>query len=212
MSRAVDLNADVGEGLDDIDRLLLDSITSANVACGFHAGGEHVARPLCAAAAKRGIAIGAHVSYRDRDGFGRHELGTPLDEVEREVREQVELLREWSAGRVAYAKPHGALYHRMQSDRACAEAIRSGAGALPVLGLDVAEGFADRGYADGGKLIARGEPGALLDADAAVAQAVRLAPGFRSICLHSDSPGAAELAIRVRRALADAGFDVVPFA
>lgn len=204
---AVDLNADVGEGFDDMP--LLDAITSANVACGFHAGGEDVARPLCGAAAERGIAIGAHVSYRDRDDFGRRELGTPADVIRDEAREQVELLQAWSGDRVAYIKPHGALYHRMQSDPDVA--LVMGSFGLPVLGLDVTEGFADRGYR-GDRLIPRGEPGALLDADAAVVQAVRIAGDFRSICIHGDSPGAAELAARVRNALRDAGFELAPFA
>jgi UPF0271 protein len=203
----VDLNADVGEGFDDMP--LLDAITSANVACGFHAGGEEVARPLCAAAAARGIAVGAHVSYRDRDGFGRQEIGTPARQIGREAREQIEHLQEWSGGRVAYVKPHGALYHRMQRDPEAAGAIA--ACGLPVLGLDIAEGFADRGYRDG-RLIPRGEPGALLDADAALAQAVRIAREFRSICVHGDSPGAAALAMRVRDALVAAGFELAPFA
>lgn len=203
----IDLNADVGEGYDD--EPLLESITSANVACGFHAGGEDVARPLCDAAAARGIAIGAHVSYRDREGFGRVELGTPPDVIRDETREQLELLQEWSGGRVAYIKPHGALYHRMQRDPDVALTIA--AFALPVLGLDVTEGFADRGYRDG-RLIPRGDPGALLDADAAVAQAVRIAGDVRSICLHGDSPGAAALATRVRDSLVAAGFELAPFA
>lgn len=204
----VDLNADVGEGFDDMP--LLDAITSANVACGFHAGGETAARPLCAAATERGIAIGAHVSYRDREGFGRRELGTPAEEIARETRLQIELLQKWSDGHVRYVKPHGALYHRMQRDADVAEAIASCG--LAVLGLDVTEGFADRGYGADGRLVPRGEPGALLDEDAAVAQALRLAREVRSICLHGDSPGAAALAVRVRDALAAAGFELVSFA
>lgn len=202
----IDLNADVGEGFDDMP--LLDAITSANVACGFHAGGEDVARPLCAAATKRGIAIGAHVSYRDRDGFGRVELGTAPDVIAKEAHEQVDLLQGWSGGRVAYIKPHGALYHRMQSDQTVAQVFSSLG--FPVLGLDVSEGFADRGYR-GDRLVPRGEPGALLDAAAAVAQAVRIAGDFRSICIHGDSPGAAALALRVRDALRDSGFELAPF-
>jgi 5-oxoprolinase (ATP-hydrolysing) subunit A len=203
----IDLNADVGEGYDD--EPLLESITSANVACGFHAGGEEVARPLCDAAAARGIAIGAHVSYRDRDGFGRQELGAPAEVIAAETREQIALLRRWSGGRVAYVKPHGALYHRMQRDSEVAALMA--ALDLPVLGLDVAEGFADRGYRGDG-LIPRGEPGALLDADAAVEQAVRIAGDFRSICIHGDAPGAGALAARVRDALVAAGFELAPFA
>ncbi|HEV2593038.1 MAG TPA: LamB/YcsF family protein [Gaiellaceae bacterium] len=205
----IDLNADIGEGF--VDMPLLEAITSANVACGFHAGGEQVARPLCAAAAERGIAIGAHISYRDRPGFGREELGTPAAVVAEEAREQIALLQEWSGGRVTYVKPHGALYHRMRRDDDVAAAIA--AAGLLVLGLDVSEGFADRGYRGDG-LIPRGEPGALLNPDEAVAQAVRLARAgtFRSICLHGDSPGAVALAVRLRDALAAAGFELAPFA
>jgi UPF0271 protein len=210
----IDLNADVGEGFDENDAALLDSITSANVACGYHAGGKAIARRLCSAASARGIAIGAHVGYRDPDGFGRRELGIPADEVEREVFEQIGLLRAWSDGRVAYVKPHGALYHRMLRDPDCAEAIVRAAAGLPVLGLDVPEGFADRGYAADGTLVPRGEPGALLDAGAAAQQAVRLALAgdVRSICVHGDSPGAVELARAVRAALEEAGIDLAPFA
>jgi UPF0271 protein len=208
---AIDLNADVGEGLDEVDMQLLEVISSANVACGFHAGGETSARPLCAAAAERGVSVGAHVGYRDREGFGRRDLDVPPAQVEAETREQIALLRAWG-GHVVYVKPHGALYHRMQRDPACADAIRRGVGGLPVLGLDVTEGFADRGYGPDGRLIARGEPGALLGEDEAVAQALALAGRVQSICLHGDSPGAAALGHRLRAAFADAGIDVRAFA
>ena len=208
---AIDLNADVGEGLDEVDAQLLEVITSANVACGFHAGGESSARPLCAAAAAHGVSVGAHVGYRDREGFGRRDLDVPPEQVEAETREQIALLRGWG-GAVVYVKPHGALYHRMQREPACADAIRRAVEGLPVLGLDVTEGFADRGYAPDGRLIARGEPGALLGADEAVAQALTLVGSVRSICLHGDSPGAVELGRRLRAAFAGAGVDVRPFA
>ena len=155
---AIDLNADVGEGLDEVDRLLLEVITSANVACGFHAGSADTARALSAAAAARGVSVGAHISYRDREGFGRRELDIPLEQIEVEAREQLDLVRPWAR----YVKPHGALYHRMQREPACAAAIRRAAGELPVLGLDVIEGFADRGYGPDGRLVPRGAPGALL--------------------------------------------------
>jgi 5-oxoprolinase (ATP-hydrolysing) subunit A len=209
----VDLNADVGEGLDDVDRLLLESVTSASVACGFHAGGEETARRLCAAALERGMAIGAHVGYRDRDGFGRRELGIPAGQVEAETCEQVAALRAWG-GEVSYVKPHGALYHRMRRDPECAVAIRRAAGGLPVLGLDVAEGFADRRYAADGTLLPRGEPGAVLGPEESALQAVRLAREgrVRSICVHGDSPRAVEVAARVRAALTLVGAEVARFA
>ncbi len=210
---AIDLNADVGEGLDEVDQELLEVITSANVACGFHAGGEASARPLCAAAAQRGIAVGAHVGYRDREGFGRRELGIPPAQVEAETRDQIAALREWG-GHVTYVKPHGALYHRMQRETECADAIVRAVDGLPVLGLDVAEGFADRGYAPDGLLVPRDEPGALLGEEEAVAQALRLAHegSVRSICLHGDSPGAVALGRRLRAAFGVAGIELRPFA
>jgi 5-oxoprolinase (ATP-hydrolysing) subunit A len=210
---AIDLNADIGEGLDEVDRELLEVITSANVACGFHAGGETSARPLCAAAAERGVVVGAHVGYNDRGSFGRRELGIPPAQIEAETREQIAALREWG-GRVTYVKPHGALYHRMQRDAECAAAIVRAVDGLPVLGLDVAEGFADRGYGRDGLLVPRDEPGALLGEEEAVAQALRLAHEgrVRSICLHGDSPGAVALGRRLRAAFEADGIDLRPFA
>jgi UPF0271 protein len=208
---AIDLNADVGEGLDEVDVQLLEVITSANVACGFHAGGEASARPLCAAAAEHRVSVGAHVGYRDRAGFGRRDLDIGPPQVEEETREQIALLREWG-GDVVYVKPHGALYHRMQREPECAAAILRASAGLPVLGLDVTEGFADRGYLPDGRLVPRGEPGALLGEEEAVAQALTLVGRVQSICLHGDSPGAAELGRRLRAALRDAGVDVRAFA
>ena len=231
----IDLNADLGEGFDDADRALLDVVSSANVACGFHAGGEETATALCGAAAARGIAVGAHVGYRDRDGFGRRELGLPVTAIEAEAVEQIALLAEWAeaaGARVAYVKPHGALYHRASVDGDCAEALvraALAAGGLAMLafprslllehaqaaGLDaVAEGFADRGYAADGSLLPRGDPGAVLEPDAAVRQALELARagGVGSICLHGDTPGAAALGRRIRDGLAAEGFAVAAFA
>jgi len=210
----IDLNADIGEGFDESDLLLLDVITSANVACGFHAGGEGLARPLCAAANARGVSIGAHISYRDRDGFGRRDLDVAPEVLEAEAVEQIDALSSWCDGRIGYVKPHGALYHRMQREPACGNAMVRAARGLPILGLDVAEGFADRGYAADGTLVPRGEAGALLDPDAAVAQALRLAHEgrVRSICLHGDSPGAPELGRRVREALEADGVELRAFA
>jgi hypothetical protein len=100
-------------------------------------------------------------------------LGIPPAQVEAETREQIAALRAWG-GLVTYVKPHGALYHRMQREAECADAIVRAVDGLPVLGLDVAEGFADRGYAPDGLLVPRDEPGALLGEEA-VAQALRLA-------------------------------------
>jgi UPF0271 protein len=224
----VDLNADVGEGLTTDDELLR-VVTSANVACGFHAGDDATMRRLCEAARELGVAVGAHVGYRDPVGFGRRELDVEPSVIEAETLEQVERLQ--FHGQVAYVKPHGALYHRASIDEECAVAIVSGilaAGGPHALlafpgsllyavardaGLvAVAEGFADRAYDANGQLVSRSEPGALIDADAAVRQAVRLAGEVGSICVHGDSPDAVALARLVADGLRGAGFELQAFA
>lgn len=218
----MDLNADVGEGF-DTDDALLAIVTSANVACGFHAGSAATMRAVCALAAERGVAVGAHVSYRDREGFGRRDLDVAPHVVREEAAAQIAALQDASGGRVAYVKPHGALYHRASVDDACAAAIAAAAGDLPLLGFPgsrllahagrgFVEGFADRGYAADGTLLPRGEPGAILDADAAARQAVEVAERVDSICVHGDSPAAPEIAARVRAALEGAGHELRPFA
>jgi len=225
MTPVVDLNADVGEG-SDADEELLETVTSANVACGFHAGDARTMRAACDAAAAAGVTIGAHVSYRDRESFGRRELDVDTSTIRDETAEQIEALQAASGGRVAYVKPHGALYHRASVDDACAAAIVAASAPLAVLGFPgsrlleraraaglaaVEEGFADRGYAMDGTLLPRSAAGALLDAAAAAAQAVALASQVRSLCVHSDTPGAAVLAARVRAALEQAGIELRPF-
>jgi UPF0271 protein len=218
----VDLNADVGEGF-DTDEALLAIVTSANVACGFHAGSPETMRQVSALALERGVAIGAHVSYRDREGFGRRDLDVAPHVVREEVAVQVAALREATGDRVAYVKPHGALYHRASVDDACAAAIAAAAGDLPLLGFPgsrllaharrgFVEGFADRGYAADGALLPRGEPGAVLDADEAARQAVEVAARVDSICVHGDSPDAPAIAARVRAALEAAGHALRAFA
>jgi 5-oxoprolinase (ATP-hydrolysing) subunit A len=228
----VDLNADVGEGF-PADAALFRLVTSANVACGFHAGDTETMRAACERAVAAGAAIGAHVSYRDREGFGRRPLPVVPATVAVEAADQIAALRAAAAAagaRVAYMKPHGALYHRASGDRECAEALVVAAAdaGLAVLGfpgssllacalegglLAVAEGFADRTYAADGSLVPREEQSALLDADAAARQALALAQGgtVQSICVHGDSAGAAALAARVRHALIDAGIELRSF-
>ncbi len=230
----VDLNADVGEGLPH-DGSLFELVTSANVACGAHAGSPETMRAACAAAVAQGVVVGAHPSFDDREGFGRRDLDTPPDVLRRQLAEQIESLLAAAAAEgtaVAYVKPHGALYHRATRDAACAAAIVSAAREhrLAVLawpgsrlleqaraaGLPaVAEGFADRAYTpDGDSLVGRGEPGAVLDAPHAAAQAVAIARagGVRSICVHGDSPDAPGIAASVRAALVEAGVELRPFA
>jgi len=224
----VDLNADLGEEVTD-DAGLLAVVTSANVACGFHAGTPATMRAVCAEAARLGVVVGAQVSYRDRANFGRvaHDVG--FDHLREQVAEQVGVLSQIAADEgsgVAYLKPHGALYHRVTDDVDQAAAVLAGSGSLPVLGfpgavlLDLAreagraaydEGFPDRGYAEG-RLVDRHAPGALLlDAREVARQAVALAPRVASLCVHGDSPGAVAHARAVRRALTGAGYRLASF-
>ena len=241
MPSAVDLNSDVGEGFGawpgGPDKELMSIITSANIACGFHAGDPSIMRRTCEMAVERGVAIGAHVSYPDLAGFGRRFIDMRPDELTDAVVYQLGALAGCAraAGSVVrYVKPHGALYntivrHREQAD-AVATAVRVFDPTLPLLGLpgtDSAieeaaaeqgltfcfEGFADRGYTPEGTLVPRGQTGALLtDETAATEQAIDLAGrGITSICLHSDTPGAAELAAAVAVGLLQAGFELRPF-
>jgi UPF0271 protein len=232
--RRIDLNADLGEGSPD-DAALLALVTSANVACGFHAGDEATMRAACREEATHGVAIGAHVGYRDREGFGRRPLLVPPDVIELEAVEQIATLRacaEEEGTAVTYLKPHGALYHRAAVDEDCARALvaaATGAGGIRAVlclagsallaradaaGLAaVPEGFADRGYQPDGSLVPRGRPGALLGEDAAVRQAEAIATtgSARSICLHGDSPAALRLASRIAHELRAAGIELAAF-
>ncbi|MFJ6845498.1 LamB/YcsF family protein [Streptomyces griseoluteus] len=198
----VDLNADLGEGfgrwqLTD-DEGLLSVVTSANVACGFHAGDAATMRRVCELAAARGVVIGAQVSYRDLAGFGRRAMDVPSAELAAEVAYQIgalEVFARAAGARVAYVKPHGALYNRVVRDEEQAGAVVDGvllAGArLPVLGLPgscllqaagkaglgaVPEAFADRAYTDEGTLVPRDREGAVVsDPEAVVARSLDLA-------------------------------------
>ncbi len=252
-TRCVDLNADLGESfgawrLGD-DDALLSIVTSANIACGFHAGDPLTIRRACAGAVARGVAIGAQVSYRDLPGFGRREMTVPPEELEAEILYQIAALdgvARAAGGRVSYVKPHGALYNRAARDpeqaAAIAAAVVSYDPGLPLLTLPgsateaaaaevrlraVTEAFADRGYADDGSLVPRGQPGALVTDPAAVAaravamvtdgvvesvsgHLVEVSP--RSVCVHGDTPGAVQIAAAVRAGLARAGVTLTPFA
>jgi UPF0271 protein len=200
--RTIDLNADLGEGfgawrLGD-DDALVDLVTSANVACGFHAGDPTTMRRVCARAAERGVAVGAQVGYRDLAGFGRRRIEYDPAELRDEVLYQIAALDGFcrvAGDRVRYVKPHGALYNTAAVDAAQAGAVVAAVldydAALPVLcqpgstlastaaaaGLAVvAEGFADRGYRADGTLAPRSAEGALLrDADTVAERARRMA-------------------------------------
>ncbi|MEU4557231.1 5-oxoprolinase subunit PxpA [Actinoplanes sp. NPDC023936] len=198
----MDLNADLGEGfgawkLGD-DDALLSVVTSANVACGFHAGDPSTMRRVCRTAAERGVAVGAQVGYRDLAGFGRRRIEYARDELRDDILYQVGALEAFcrAAGdRVRYLKPHGALYNTAAADPvqagAVVDAVLAWDPAMPVLcqpgsvlavaaaeaGLTVVgEGFADRGYSADGRLVPRSAPGALVHATGDVVErAVRMA-------------------------------------
>ncbi len=240
MPGVIDLNADVGEGfgrwtLGDDDGLL-GVVTSANVACGFHAGDPSIIRRTCRRAAEHGVTVGAQVSYPDLAGFGRRFIDIDEGELVDGVLYQIGALERLAlveGTSVRYVKPHGALYnaivHHERQAAAVVEALVLHGGGLPLLCLPgstvgrlaeargiriVEEGFADRGYRPDGTLVPRGESGALLTDPAAVAGQARLlvARGVRSVCVHSDTPGAAVLARAVRDALVADGTTVGPFA
>ncbi len=230
---AIDLNADLGEGMGD-DASLLALVTSANVACGFHAGDARSMRDTLREAARHGVAVGAHPSYPDRAGFGREPRRLPLDDVHADVLYQVGALLALCRAEgvpLVHVKPHGALYNQAAHDAdlalAIARAVRCVSSDLVLVGLAAsdamrraaesaglrfaAEAFADRRYAADGTLVPRSVPGAVLDDPAAVAtQAVALATagGADTLCLHGDTPGAVASARAVRAALAQAGVDV----
>ena len=200
----MDLNSDLGEGFGawkmGDDEAMLDIVTSANIACGFHAGDPSVMRRVCDLAAERGVAIGAHVGYHDLAGFGRRALDIAPDELADEVLYQIGALDSFAraaGSRVTYVKPHGALYNTAAVDVEQAAAIVDGLRrydpALALLCLPdsemqrqaekagvvtYAEAFADRAYTADGKLLSRKKPGAVLhDADLVAKRAVGMATG-----------------------------------
>jgi 5-oxoprolinase (ATP-hydrolysing) subunit A len=194
----VDLNADLGEGfgawrLGD-DEAMLDVVTSANVACGFHAGDPALLLRTCKAAAERGVRIGAQVGYRDLAGFGRRFIDATPDELSADVIYQIgalQALAHTAGSTVSYVKPHGALYNTIVNNhgqaRAVAEAVHAVDPNLPVLGLSgsvffaeartlglrtVPEAFADRSYRSDGQLVSRRERNAVLHDPAEIAERV----------------------------------------
>lgn len=193
---SIDINADVGEGMDDEE--LFPYVTSANVACGFHAGDPSTMDETVALALAHGVHVGAHPGLADKANFGRVAVELPADAVEQLVLYQVAALDGFvraHGARLTHVKPHGALYHQGSEfpdvARAIVEGVRrfdaslvlvGGAGSLLLeagreAGLPVAgEGFADRRYRPDGTLVSRKEPGALLtDPEEAAEQAVHLA-------------------------------------
>jgi UPF0271 protein len=196
--REMDLNADLGESfgvwrLGD-DDAMLDVVTSANVACGFHAGDAATLARTCCAAAERGVRIGAQVSYRDLAGFGRRFIDATPEDLRADVIYQIgalQALAHAAGSTVSYVKPHGALYNTIVSNhdqaRAVAAAVHAVDPGMPVLGLSgsaffaaahevglrtVPEAFADRAYRSDGQLVSRRLPNAVLHDVAEIADRV----------------------------------------
>jgi 5-oxoprolinase (ATP-hydrolysing) subunit A len=250
--RAIDLNSDLGESFGPWkmgdDGAMLDVVTSANVACGFHAGDPAGILRTLSAAAARNVAVGAHVGYRDLAGFGRRNMDPSSEELVGDVIYQIGALKGLAraAGTsVTYVKPHGALYNTIAFDaRQAADVITAIQAVDPELVLMalagsplveraqaaglrvVAEAFADRAYTADGQLVSRREPGAVLhDAEEVAERMVKLVREgvitsidgkptrikADSICVHGDSPGAVEMARRVRLRLHEAGITIAAF-
>jgi UPF0271 protein len=248
----IDLNSDLGEGFGawkmGDDDALLDIVSSANIACGFHAGDPTVMRRVTERAVDRGVTIGAHVAYRDLAGFGRRKIDIAPDELSDGVLYQIAALDGFAraaGGRVRYVKPHGALYNTAAVDEEQAWAVLDGLSrynrSLALLcppdsemsrqaekiGVRAfGEAFADRAYTAEGNLVSRKLPGAVLhDPDAVAARAVGIATtgtvttadggelriSARSLCVHGDTPGAVELARRIREKLVSANVHISSF-
>lgn len=228
MSREVDLNADVGEGLHD--EALMPFLTSVSVACGGHAGDrESMARTL-AAASRHQLRSGAHPSYPDRENFGRVEMAMSDDDLAESLLEQVTALSYVAADQgvaLTHFKAHGALYNRAWRDAGVAEVVAKViAGFNPSLAVfcppgsaqeaaaakanlrAVREVFLDRGYSPDGALINRGSQGDILyDPGALSEQISNLAPlEFDTMCVHGDNPAALELLRAVPELFAERGW------
>lgn len=251
---AIDLNADLGEwdsgtpGAEEArrgDERLMEQVTSVNVACGGHRGDLGSMQATVRAALERGVAIGAHPSFADREGFGRRELTPAPDVLRHTIAGQIAALAGVAAAAgtaLRHVKPHGALYNLAARDAAVAtcvvRAVADVDAGLAVVGLSgsvllaaargaglatLAEVFADRAYDDAGRLLPRGDAGAMItDPSAAAARLVRLLREGRvttaggreievaadTVCLHGDTPVAAEMARTIRCALDAAGIEV----
>lgn len=249
---AIDLNSDLGEGfgpwsLGD-DRAMLSLVTSANIACGGHASDPETMFATLSEAAARGVVIGAHPGYPDREGFGRRVIPMTSAEIGRMIAAQVGALAGVAAlagAKVRYVKPHGALANLAADRRDVAEAIvaavRAISPAMAVLAISgtelelasraagvpvFSEIFADRAYLPTGRLMPRGQSGAVLhDADEVaerligflrtglmpVADGASIPLAAQSICVHGDSPGAVGMARVIRDRLTSEGVALRPF-
>jgi UPF0271 protein len=232
-SRSIDVNADLGEGFSN-DRALLERVTSASICCGAHAGTPLAIRQTLRDAVARGVLIGAHPGYPDREGFGRRDQNLSANElislISTQITDLISIAAEEHAS-VSYLKPHGALYNQAQRERHVARAVVEAVRALawPLLGqpgsiletfareagiIYIAEGFPDRRYRDDGSLLPRSEPNAVLHEPHEIEeQVLRLINEGRvaTLCVHGDEPGAVATAALVRHVLAGHGIAVRSF-
>jgi UPF0271 protein len=227
----IDLNCDLGEGCGS-DAELIPLITSASIACGFHAGDAATAHATLRVAAHYGVQVGAHPSFADREEFGRRELVRSEEQVFEECVYQIGALVGLARAvgvPLRYVKPHGALYNMACRDVAYARPVIAAVEVfgLAVMGLPgsrletlsaarcpfIAEGFADRRYRSDGSLVPRSEPDAYVQEPVeAVHQAIALIQrGLRTLCVHGDNPKALEFVRELRAALAYQGITIRPF-
>lgn len=243
---SIDLNSDLGEGFGTYrcgdDEAILSIVTSANVACGFHAGDPEVMAQTFATARKRGVNVGAHPGFPDLWGFGRRPLPFSTGEIERLVAYQIgaaAALAAYSGHHISYVKTHGALGNIACKNRDVADAVARASRAVdsalaclaPALSELIAaseaigiasfqEIYADRGYAETGQLIPRGQPGAMIhDPEQAAKRVIdmiearaiitdrgmHLSTSIDSICVHGDSVHAVDTARLIRARLEQAG-------
>ena len=241
---SIDLNADLGEGA-EFDAELLQIVSSANIACGAHAGDAESMAMTVRDAISNGVAVGAHPGYPDREGFGRESGFMSGDALYESLTEQVKALADIATelgAHVTHVKPHGALYNDAVRNRDLADiiarVIAEAPGEPAFMGMAgteleraadqhgltfIAEAFVDRAYEPDGTLVSRKDPGAVHEDLAVVTtQAVRLAKDGETtarngeivkvradtLCIHGDTPGAAEKARAVRDVLESHGVDI----
>lgn len=228
----IDLNCDLGEDVGN-DEAIMPYITSANIACGFHAGDEQTIRETLRLAKRFGVNAGAHPSWNDRENFGRKEMNVLPEDAEKLVFEQIQILARIAKEEgvtLTHVKPHGALYNQSAKDIELATAIARAVKTFSVdlilvglagsrsieagreMGVRVAvEGFPDRGYNADGSLMSRLLPGAIIESPEEVARhAIELAKtgGMDTLCLHGDHPNAVENAKILMEVLEKNGIEV----
>lgn len=244
----IDLNCDAGEGFGiynfGADELIFKSVTSVNIACGFHAGDPNIMKKTVEMAFKNNISIGAHPAFPDLLGFGRREMNLSYDDIKNYVLYQIGALNAFvkNCCHMTHVKPHGALYNMAFKDtkiaRAVVDAVREFDSDLIIVGLPrsalvlyaleqglkvAIEGFADRAYNDDGTLVSRNLKGAVLEDVNEIAQrAVHMVKDgwiksitgkeidvkIDTLCVHSDTPNAPEIAMKIRETLVKSGVGV----